>query len=97
MRADVESPPPASEPAGIVVVSPFSGESLMPKFITIGYGNRAGYDRTPRAARNAAHGHDAMLVRRGAVTWDQVLWVYPRNPDFTLPPLPDVPLMSVAP
>ncbi|MCB9594842.1 MAG: caspase family protein [Sandaracinaceae bacterium] len=38
-----------------------------------------------------------LVVRRGAVTWDQVLWVYPRNPDFTLPPLPDVPLMSVAP
>ena len=81
MRADVESPPPASEPAGIVVVSPFSGESLMPKFITIGYGNRAGYDRTPRAARNAAHGHDAMLVRRGAVMGIAGAPVQVRNPE----------------
>jgi len=38
-----------------------------------------------------------LVVRRGAVTWDQVLWVYPRNPDFTLPPVPDNPLTSPPP
>jgi len=38
-----------------------------------------------------------LVVRRGAVTWDQVLWVYPRNPDFSLPPMPDNPLTSPPP
>jgi hypothetical protein len=35
------------------------------KFITIGYGDRAGYDRTDPAVRDAAHAHDAELRRRG--------------------------------
>ncbi|MFK7985980.1 MAG: caspase domain-containing protein [Sandaracinaceae bacterium] len=35
-----------------------------------------------------------LVVRRGGVDWDQVLWVYPRNPDFSLPPIPDVALTS---
>lgn len=35
-----------------------------------------------------------LVVRRGNVTWDRVLWVYPRNRDLSLPPLPDVPLTS---
>lgn len=39
----------------------------MPKFLTIGYGDRAGYERTPAAIRDAAHLADADLVRRGAV------------------------------
>ncbi|MBK5571407.1 YciI family protein [Ensifer sp. 2YAB10] len=39
----------------------------MPKFVTIGYGDRAGYDRTPAAVRNAAHAHDAELQARGAL------------------------------
>jgi len=30
----------------------------MPKFITIGYGDRDGYDRTAKAVRDAAHEHD---------------------------------------
>ena len=33
----------------------------MPKFVTIGYGDREGYDRTPAAIRDAAHAHDATL------------------------------------
>jgi hypothetical protein len=40
----------------------------MPRFLTIGYGERAGYDGTPPALRNAAHEHDAQLVRDGAIT-----------------------------
>lgn len=40
----------------------------MPKFITIGYGDRAGYDRTPQAVRDAAHAEDAKLVADGAST-----------------------------
>lgn len=39
----------------------------MPKFITIGYGDRAGYDRTPAPVRNAAHAHDEALRRRGVL------------------------------
>ena len=39
----------------------------MPKFVTIGYGDQAGYDRTPEPIRDAAHQHDEMLAARGAV------------------------------
>ena len=39
----------------------------MPKFITIGYGERAGYERTPADVRNAAHAHDAQLQRQGVL------------------------------
>ena len=39
----------------------------MPKFVTIGYGDQAGYDRTPQAIRDAAHAHDASLQRAGVL------------------------------
>lgn len=39
----------------------------MPMFITIGYGNQEGYDRTPKAMRDAAHAHDAELRRDGVL------------------------------
>jgi hypothetical protein len=39
----------------------------MPKFVTIGYGDRAGYDRTPQEVRDAAHTHEAELKARGAL------------------------------
>lgn len=39
----------------------------MPRFITIGYGDRAGYDRTAEAVRNAAHAADAERVREGDI------------------------------
>lgn len=39
----------------------------MPKFVTIGYGDRTGYDNTPKAVRNDAHAYDAQLKRNGAV------------------------------
>ena len=39
----------------------------MPKFVTIGYGDQAGYERTPQAVRDAAHAHEAELQRAGAV------------------------------
>lgn len=38
-----------------------------------------------------------LVVRRGSVTWDRTLWVYPRNRDLSLPPVPDNPLTSPAP
>lgn len=39
----------------------------MPKFVTIGYGDRAGYESTPVDVRDAAHAHDAELKKRGAL------------------------------
>ena len=39
----------------------------MPKFVTIGYGDRAGYDGTDPAVRDAAHQHDARLHAEGAL------------------------------
>ncbi len=39
----------------------------MATFITIGYGDRAGYDRTAPDVRDAAHRHDARLHDEGAV------------------------------
>jgi len=39
----------------------------MPKFVTIGYGDQEGYDRTPAAIRNAAHSHDANLQADGVL------------------------------
>ena len=39
----------------------------MPRFLTIGYGDRAGYERTDPSVREAAHEHDARLRAAGAV------------------------------
>lgn len=39
----------------------------MATFITIGYGDSAGYERTEAAVRDAAHEHDARLLAEGAV------------------------------
>lgn len=39
----------------------------MATFITIGYGDEAGYERTTTQAKDAAHVHDAWLVERGAI------------------------------
>jgi hypothetical protein len=39
----------------------------MATFITIGYGDRAGYDGTDAALRDQAHAHDAQLANRGAI------------------------------
>ena len=38
----------------------------MAKFVTIGYGDRAGYERLDPALRDAAHAHDARLSAGGA-------------------------------
>ena len=39
----------------------------MPKFVTIGYGDQAGYDQTTPEVRDAAHANDAKLKQRGAL------------------------------
>jgi hypothetical protein len=51
----------------------------MPKFITIGYGDRAGYDRTSKSVRDAAHAHDEKLQRSGAIMGIAGLPVQVRN------------------
>lgn len=40
----------------------------MGKFLTIGYGDQAGYDRTPQQLRNTAHDNDARQATGGAIT-----------------------------
>jgi hypothetical protein len=39
----------------------------VPKFVTIGYGDRAGYGRTDPSIRDAAHQHDERLRADGAL------------------------------
>ncbi|MEO8155684.1 MAG: YciI family protein [Rhizobacter sp.] len=39
----------------------------MPKFITIGYGDERGYERTDPSVRDAAHAHDARVKADGAL------------------------------
>ncbi len=53
----------------------------MPRFVTIGYGDRAGYDRTPPDIRQAAHDHDAVLAQRGVVMGIAGTPVQVRNPE----------------
>jgi hypothetical protein len=68
----------------------------MPKFITIGYGDRAGYDRTPQAVKDAAHAQDAKLVSDGALVGIAGTPVQVRNPDATGPETRDGLFMSSA-
>ena len=39
----------------------------MAKFITVGYGDERGYERTEPSVRDAAHAHDARLKAGGAL------------------------------
>lgn len=39
----------------------------MAKFVTIGYGDQEGYDRTGTAVRREAHAHDTRLREAGSV------------------------------
>lgn len=52
----------------------------MPKFITIGYGDQAGYDRTEPTVRDAAHAQDARLRAEGALMGVAGQPVQVRNP-----------------
>jgi hypothetical protein len=68
----------------------------MPKFITIGYGDRAGYDRTSPEVRNAAHAHDDALRQRGALMGVAGKPVQVRNPDAGGVKTEAAPFMSAA-
>lgn len=52
----------------------------MSKFITIGYGDRDGYDRTAQTVRDAAHRHDAKLQENGVLMGIAGAPVQVRNP-----------------
>ncbi|HEY5821667.1 MAG TPA: YciI family protein [Propionibacteriaceae bacterium] len=53
----------------------------MATFVTIGYGDREGYDRTEPAVRDAAHADDARLRDAGTVMGVAGEPVQVRNPD----------------
>ena len=53
----------------------------MATFITIGYGDRQGYERTDPAVRDAAHAHDAKLQKDGVLMGIAGTPVQVRNPD----------------
>ncbi len=66
----------------------------MPRFITIGYGDAAGYERTPRNVREAAHAQDARLVADGAVMGIAGAPVQVRNPEALGVETADGPFMT---
>lgn len=53
----------------------------MAKFVTIGYGDEKGYERTAPEVRNAAHAQDARLQKDGAVMGVAGEPIQVRNPD----------------
>lgn len=54
----------------------------MPKFVTIGYGTREGYDRTPPDIRDEAHSQDQFLIDEGALVGIAETPMQVRNPDM---------------
>jgi hypothetical protein len=68
----------------------------VPKFIAIGYGDRAGYDRTTLAVRTAAHAYDDHLKQGGAVIGIAGVPVQVRNPDDTGIQTTDTAFMSTS-
>ena len=66
----------------------------MPKSVTIGYGDRAGYDRTAPAVRDAAHAHDAKLQRDGVLMGIAGAPMQVRNPDACGVETTDGPFMA---
>ncbi|BBD37112.1 transcription initiation protein [Aminobacter sp. Y103A] len=68
----------------------------MPKFLTIGYGDQAGYDQTSQPVRDAAHAQDARLRAEGALIGIAGAPVQVRNPEAAGPETRDGPFMSSA-
>jgi hypothetical protein len=65
----------------------------MPRFVTIGYGDSAGYERTDPAVRNEAHAHDARLRSGGALMGIAGAPVQVRNHDAAKVRTTDGPFM----
>jgi|GEM_PF-5088909 len=53
----------------------------MPTFITIGYGDQSGYNRTRPSVRNRSHAHDELLAQNGARIGRAGGAVQVRNPE----------------
>ena len=68
----------------------------MAKFMTIGYGDQAGYDRTDEAVRDAAHAHDARLKQDGVEMGIAKAPVQVRNTDAAGVTTENGPFMSSA-
>lgn len=68
----------------------------MPRFLTIGYGDAADYDRTPQPARDAAHAEDAKLRAGGAIMGIAGTPVQVRNPETRGVNTEEGPFMSSA-
>ena len=68
----------------------------MAKFMTIGYGDQAGYDRIDAAVRDAAHAHDARLSEGGVEMGIAGSPVQVRNHDAAEVTTEDGPFMSSA-
>jgi len=68
----------------------------MPKFVTIGYGDEAGYNRTAPAVRDAAHAHDEKLRASGVVMGIAGRPVQVRNPDAASRSTQEGPFMQAA-
>ena len=66
----------------------------MPMFVTIGYGDEAGYNRTAPDVRNAAHAHDRDLVKQGALIGIAKTPTQVRNPDAAGVQTDNKPFMS---
>jgi hypothetical protein len=66
----------------------------MPKFVTIGYCDQAGYDRTTPSVRDAAHEQDAKLCLEGALIGIAGRPVQVRNPEGAGVETLDGPFMS---
>jgi hypothetical protein len=68
----------------------------MPRFMTIGYGDESGYQRTPVPVRDAAHAHDAHLLAAGAIMGMAGTPVQVRNPEGTGVETREGPFLSAA-
>lgn len=68
--------------------------TAVPKFVTIGYGDREGYDRTAAAVRDAAHAHDAKLQKDGVLMGIAGTPVQVRNPGAAQVHTTDGPFMT---
>jgi hypothetical protein len=68
----------------------------MPQFLTIGYGDREGYDRTAPSVRAAAHAYDAQLRAKGVLMGVAGLPVQVRNHDAARVQTSDGPYLTSA-
>ena len=68
----------------------------MPKFITIGYGDRAGYDRITADVRKTAHAQDEHLHQQGVIMGVAGAPVQVRNHDAAQLETTNGPYMSTS-